>query len=134
MLFKARNWIYSTAVLTNVPNLDGIMIGPAVTWALNLIKSVNGLAGGLISYYRDIAGFIFANCYKFYKIPCYNIAHNFFSPRPFEFMSDTKVSILRGLNFKAHSHEFKIMNLTWKTLKWMLKNYLFRSQHSCILY
>ena len=34
MLFKARNWIYSTAVLTNVPNLDGIMIGPAFTWAL----------------------------------------------------------------------------------------------------
>ena len=77
MLFKARNWIYSTAVLTNVPNLDGIMIGPAFTWALNLIKSVNGLAGGLISYYRDIAGFIFANCYKFYKIPIHNISSQF---------------------------------------------------------
>ena len=61
MLFKARNWIYSTAVLTNVPNLGVIMIGPAVTWALNLIKSVNGLAGGLISYYRDKAAWCVCN-------------------------------------------------------------------------
>ena len=33
----------------------------------------------------------------------YNIAPNLFFPRPFDFMSDTKVSILRDLNFNAHS-------------------------------